>query len=92
MKDTRKIKIIDNINGVIYELYTTDEYNTYLQNIIEDLTKETYYNYELGETTIYYKPITIIERTNTEEEDTIYQIVTNIYNGEHQTPNPYSIY
>ncbi len=93
MEDKRKYKIIDNITGVYYELYTQDEFETYLNDIIQENQKETYYNEFIGEYITYYKRITTITNHYTMEENADFQIVVNIYGEDYpQIDNTYSVY
>jgi lipopolysaccharide biosynthesis regulator YciM len=70
MENNRKYKIIDNINGCYYELNTQDEFETYLNDIIQENQKETYYNDIIEEYITYYKRITTITNHYTMEENT----------------------
>jgi len=91
MEDKRKYKIIDNITGVYYELNTQDEFETYLNDIIQENQKETYYNDIIGEYTTYYKPITTITNHYTIEENADFQIVVTIYGEDYkQVAYPYA--
>ena len=92
MEDKRLCKIIDTINGVIYE--TEDKnLNNLLKDIIEDLTIDVHYCEDIRETMTYYKRLTTIRNDLTIEEDTNYQTIIKIYGEDFpQLKNPYSIY
>ena len=98
MEDNRQYKITDNINGVYYELNTIDEYITYKEDIIKELTIKEFYSDALNEKTTYYKPIVTIENEYTPKENNKYILELNIYDVSNNNQyfkdniNPYSIY